>query len=164
MKGRKLLPHSALRNFFGDRLIYEAKAGLAVVPIDIDIKKAAPKNPTECVFAQACKRAYDTDIAVFFRRVAYIELLDPKSGEKRVTRFRISKLAQHAIEAFDNGRDAKPGAFILTAPSHSDTIEWAAKYRHEHPKGEPKPGRKKRRAAKPFRGRVMALAAMGLVS
>jgi hypothetical protein len=119
------MPHpdrTALRKWFGDLEVVEAKKELRVQPNDNDIKESVANDPRNCVFSRACQRMWNSTVVVFFGTVAYVDLLDA-AGKRRVERFNISLAGQRFIREFDAGSPITPGGFVLLPPAPSMTIK-----------------------------------------
>src|SRR5262249_38561966 len=112
----------ALARYFLDMEVVDADHDLRVFVNKHDLECAERGNPTECVFAKACKRLYGSRAILFFRSVAYVDLPD-EEGIRRVYRFLIGRAAKNAIEKYDRTGEAHPGGFLLSAPRPSERIE-----------------------------------------
>jgi hypothetical protein len=117
-----------LRRVFGDMEVVEATEALHIQPRPRDIKTAKRDDPANCAFSRACQRMYDSSVVLFFRTVAYVDLLDEHSVRK-IYRFRIDRPAQEFIKAFDAGEDVGPGGFRLSPPPPGMTLNGAAEQR-----------------------------------
>lgn len=98
---------------------------------DIEKSKNNQKDFEHCVFAESCRRLYDSKKVLFMRKVAYMEMPN-EDGEHRVERFMISDKAQKVIADFDKGNSPEPGtAFVFKAPSEVETLEYNRKRQKE---------------------------------
>lgn len=112
-----------ITRLWGDLPVMDAEHDLRVFITPDDVEGAIEKNPSECVFARACKRLYHATKVMFFRSVAYVEVPD-ENGKRRVERFHLSDGMRKLIEDFDRGLSVIPEAgFLLKAPSASHRIE-----------------------------------------
>lgn len=119
---RVTLRDGAIKRWFGDLEVVEAKRDLHLQPASEDIECAEKGNPSECVFSKACQRMYGSRVVLFFGTVAYIDLLDD-DGVHRVHRFLLNRNAMAVISAVDSGKEVTPAGFTLHAPSQSQTID-----------------------------------------
>src|SRR5882724_9293448 len=90
----------ALSRLWKGLSIVDAKRGMLIAPNRADIRTAERKNPSECVFAHACRRAFGSRHALILRTVAYADVPRP-DGSRRVERFQLSEAAQRAVRKFD---------------------------------------------------------------
>lgn len=131
--------------FFRGLPVVDATEPLRIVVRREDIAKGRRLDPNQCVFAQACKRMFDSHTVLFLRRVAYVELPDAK-GKRLVHRFVISNSTADRIAHFDKTGEHPEGGFVLNAPSKRRTMEgiaaYEAKYRQAIAEGKhvPKSG------------------------
>ena len=119
-----------LKRCFGDMEVAEATEALHIQPQRCDIKNAKRDDPANCAFSRACQRMYDSSVVLFFRTVAYVDLLD-EHGVRKVHRFRIEPPAQEFIRAFDAGEDVGPGGFRLSPPPPGMTLNGVAEQRRK---------------------------------
>ena len=112
--------------FFNGLPVVDAKEPLRVFINQNDIRKAKPKDPTCCVYANACKRLYNSRAILFLRRTAFVDLPNAK-GERVVNRFLLNKEVMERIERFDKTGEAHPGGFNLRAPHPKGTLEYVRK-------------------------------------
>lgn len=113
--------------YFRGLPVIDATEPLRVVVIKQDIKGAKRLDPNNCVFAQACRRLFDSHAVLILRSTAYVELPDSR-GRRVVNRFVISNETRDKIIAFDKTGEAPEGGFIFNAPSGSQGMEAKAKY------------------------------------
>lgn len=126
----------AVKRVWGDAPVIDARKELRVMILPDDLEGAKRQDPGCCVFARACKRAFNSTKVLFFRTLAYVELPDSK-GNIRVERFVLSKEMRRLIEDFDKGSEVIPKAgFVLKPPGARGLDALAA-------------GHRKRRAASP---------------
>ncbi len=149
-----------LKRIFGGLPVVDAKRELRVFAGAKDIKSAKRKDPTNCVWAKACRRLYGSRTVAFFRTVAYIELRDPK-GNPRIERFTLSKPTGRSIVRFDKTGKAAPAGYHLLPPSPGRTMdrnlergrEYQALTRHRTPAAKRGTGTKKRIVAEVRNGK-----------
>ena len=96
-KGREA---SDLRKVFGDLPLIEADGSLLVYISRDEIDNSVRGDPRNCMFANACKRAFGARAVLFYPTVAYVDTLD-EDGERVVMRFRVTAKTRQAIEKFD---------------------------------------------------------------
>ena len=101
--------------------IKEATTPLRVVTIEDDATGAKQKDWSECVFARACKRLFNSTSVAFFRSIAYVEILD-ESGKPYVERYQMDTKIRDQIEKFDKTGKMPPGGFVLKPPRPSYTL------------------------------------------
>jgi len=111
----------ALNRVFGDIRSIEAEADLYVPVKAIDKEGAIQHDLENCVFSKACHRAFDSTRVLFLARVAYVDLIDPDTGERTVNRFAIPDKTRLAIEAYDVDGVFKEGVYLLKKPAPSYT-------------------------------------------
>lgn len=137
--------------FFRGLPVVEATEPLRIVVNKSDIKSGKRLDPNNCVFAQACKRLFNSHAVLFLRRTAYVELPDSK-GIRQVHRFMISKETADKIHHFDKTGEADEGGFILNPPPISRTIEahktYTKRYNREIATGKRTPQRGVRRKSR----------------
>jgi hypothetical protein len=122
-----------IRKVLGENVeIRDATFPLRLQPITSDAEGAEPKNPFNCLFVHCAKRMYGALITIFWKHVAYVDMVD-SDGVRRVYRFRISREAIERTKAFDKGEPYPPGAAItLIPPLKSDTLKAHAKRTSRH--------------------------------
>jgi hypothetical protein len=113
--------------YFNGQPVIDAAEGIRLFVNEVDIRRAVPNDPTQCVYAQACKRLFGSTSVVFLRTKAYIDLPDAK-GNRLVNRFVIEKPVREALIHFDKTGEADPGGFYLSAPSPSQRLEYQKDY------------------------------------
>ena len=101
-----------VREMFGNLPLVEAKHSMVVYVSKPDIDQAVPRDPNNCVFAQACKRAFGSQAVLFYPTVAYVDMLD-EDGKRIVMRFRVTEKTRAAIERFDLTQSAAEATFVL---------------------------------------------------
>jgi len=107
--------------------VKDAKARLTVVVLEQDVTKGTRKDPSCCAFAQACKRLFKGE-AVFYKKIAYIELPD-EDGERYVHRYRLSHKATELIMKYDKTGKFPSGVGIdLRPPSKTTSLEGMRRY------------------------------------
>lgn len=142
--------------FFRGLPVLEATEPLRITVLREDIGKATRLDPNKCVFAQACKRLFDSHAVLFLRRRAYVELPDSR-GRRVVFRYIIDNEMLEKIVTFDKTGVAPEGGFVLQPPSVSMTIEAHTKYWKAH-KAALRAGTKKRGPSRgPSRTRAKAM-------
>jgi hypothetical protein len=107
---------SSIERIWGGVKVCEARKPLRVFLLPTDIKGAESHDPTNCAFARAVRRMCGGR-AVFLRRTAYIELMQP-NGEKRVERFVMPENMRAIVEAFD--KRGVPARRFHAYPAHSE--------------------------------------------
>ena len=113
----------AIRRTWGDLEVVDAKKNLRVFVRPEDIASAKAKDPGNCVFAKACVRQFHATKVLFWKRVAYIDLLS-SDGVRRVERYQIPEQMRSLIKSFDKGEPVKEfGSFELKRPKPSETFE-----------------------------------------
>jgi flagellar biosynthesis GTPase FlhF len=113
-----------IRKVFGkDVEILDATFPLRIQPTPEDANGADPKDPTNCFFVHTVRRMYGSQAVVFWRDVAYTDLVDT-DGIRRVFRFMNPKAAVNRIARFDNGEAFPLGSGItLLQPVKSHTLK-----------------------------------------
>lgn len=124
--------HAIVGRFFRGLPVTDALEPLRIVVNKSDLAKARRLDPNNCVFAQACRRLYDSHAVLVLRKVAYVELPDEK-GRRIVNRFMISASTSEKIAEFDKTGEAPEGGFIFNAPSANKRMDaeraYGAKYK-----------------------------------
>lgn len=140
--------------FFHGLPVVDATEPLRIVVNKTDLRKAKPLDPNNCVFAQACRRLFESHAVLILRRTAYVELPDSK-GKRKVNRFIISDDVRDRIVRFDKTGKANEGGFIFNAPAESQRMDakqsYGSKYRKaissgKHRISHTKPNKKHARA------------------
>lgn len=126
--------HAVVGRFFRGLPVVDAAEPLRIVVNKADIKNARRLDPNNCVFAQACRRLYDSHAVLVLRRTAYVELPDD-NGRRVVNRFTISTETTEKIAKFDKSGEAPEGGFVFNKPSVSQKMGnkqlYSNKYRKE---------------------------------
>lgn len=116
-KRKKLNSRQAIvGRYFRGLPVVDADEPLRIIVNKSDIAKARRLDPNNCVFAQACRRLYNSSAVLVLRRTAYVELPDD-NGRRSVHRFIISTETSEKIAAFDKTGEAPEGGFIFNPPS-----------------------------------------------
>ncbi len=103
--------------------IVDAKKPLLLFPTQEDFDKGVRMDPTHCGFANCVHRICGSTQAHFFKRYVYVDHFND-AGKKRVHRYCVSKNVLDALSKFDRGNKVNvKRAFVLRAPSPSETIE-----------------------------------------
>lgn len=112
-----------INRVFDGQPVVDAKNDLRIVILSDDIKKGKPKNFDECVFAQACKRVFNSQKVLFMRSICYISLPD-ENGNNKVERYLIPEAGKKVIADFDQGKLPTAGtSFVFKAPTKSVTLD-----------------------------------------
>src|SRR5262245_4299980 len=85
--------------------VVDADVNTSVFVRPEDVTNAIEKDPGACVFANACKRTFDSEKVLFFRSIAYVEMPN-EDGRRLVRRFLLTAGTRALIEAFDRGEGA----------------------------------------------------------
>lgn len=135
---------SRLQREFGDLEIIEGLIPLRLQPMQCDVEGAVPKDPGNCVFARAAARQYGASKIIFWRKVAYVDIVG-RDGVRHVERFYVPKDTFRLIERFDRGEPLDEGrAFHLLIPQHHERRDVM--------------NRRKRKNARSPKGRIIAAA------
>ena len=111
--------------------VKDAKGNLTVVLIAEDLKGATRKDPSCCVFAQACKRLFKGQ-AIFYKKIAYIELPD-EDGTRYIHRYRLTAAAMEFIAEYDRTGKFPIGVGVnLRKPAKSMTLDAMRRYHDRH--------------------------------
>lgn len=111
-----------IRQTFGDLPLVEAKAEMIVYVSRAEIDHSVRADPHNCMFSNACKRAFGSRAVLFYPTIAYVDMLD-ENGQRIVMRFRIGAKARAAIEAFDNAEGPQvEGTFKLSPVGKGQTL------------------------------------------
>ncbi len=117
--------------YFRGLPVVDATEPLRVMINSADKQKARRLDPNNCVFAQACRRLYDSHAVLVLRRTAYVELPDSR-GRRVVNKFVISSQTKDLIALFDKTGEAPEGGFVFLAPSPSKTMDAHRKYNEKY--------------------------------
>jgi hypothetical protein len=108
---------------WGDVTVRDAKANMLLTILEEDFDGALTEHPAQCIFARAAERSHHSSKVLFFRRVAYVDLMD-EDGVKHVERFIMGQKMREVIDMFDRGQIFIPQAtFTLAAPGDTNTLE-----------------------------------------
>lgn len=139
--------------YFRGLPVIEAAEPLRIIVNSVDKGKSKRLDPNNCVFAQACKRLFNSHAVLFLRTTAYVELPDSK-GRRTVNRFKIPVETRNAIVTFDKTGEAPEGGFIIVPPTKCNTMSahtaYSKRYQEELRTGK----RKITRRYKPSRVRA----------
>lgn len=109
--------------------VVDATADLMVFVTARDVTCAAPKNPCECAIAKAVKRAAGGAAeAEVWRSFAYVKATN-EDGAIVWLRYRLSPRTRARVEQFDKTGDAPVGAYMLKAPTETQTLAYRARQR-----------------------------------
>jgi hypothetical protein len=124
----------AVRNIFGDLPIVEAKADFVVYVSADEHQTGVRGDPNNCMFSQACKRAFGSKGVLFFPTVAYVDMLDPDDSSRRIVmRFVLPIKTREKLEAFDMDADERiESTFILKAVPKTRQLAHMKKYAAQH--------------------------------
>jgi hypothetical protein len=113
-----------LDQIFGkDIETYDATFPLRVQPTEADMVGADPKDPFNCFFVRAIKRMYGSYAVVFWKTIAYVDLINGQ-GVRCIYRFSVPKDATVRLGRFDRGEDFPKGAAItLLPPTKAETLQ-----------------------------------------
>lgn len=113
----------AVQRLFNGLPVVDAKHELRVHVLKEDIAVSKRKDPTNCVYANACRRQFGSHSVAFFRHVAYLEWID-KRGNSKIKRFALPKRTTDSIMVFDRAGVADPGGYLLAPPTYSGTLDY----------------------------------------
>jgi hypothetical protein len=102
--------------------VIDSKLNTAIQPNEDDIKNAVPEDPTRCMYAQACKRMFGSQLVWIMRTRAYVELKG-KGGHPQLHRFVLRKPAIANIRNFDAGKSASAETIVFASPPKKERIE-----------------------------------------
>jgi hypothetical protein len=103
--------------------IADAREPLHLFPSQEDFEQGVRMDPHHCGFANCAHRVCGSTAAYFFKRYVYLDRFD-EDGKRKVFRYTVTKNVFDALAAFDQGKRVKlQRAFILRAPSESDSIK-----------------------------------------
>lgn len=124
-----------------------------VLPEDFD--PDARKEPAHCLLANACRRAFGSKAVVFFRTVAYVELVE-EDGERVVERFNLPQTTRNIVASYDKGEDVPTDGRLVTLepPSPGKSLEHMRKAKRAQRKGEYKSEANRARARKAAKTRA----------
>lgn len=133
-----------VHRFFRGLPVVDAEDTLRIVVNRQDIRGATRLDPNNCVFAQACRRLFNSHAVLFLRRTAYVELPN-EDGIRQVNRYMISHETAQKIAHFDKTGEAEEGGFLLLPPTPSKRMEahkaYSLKYRNDVAYGRRTPKR-----------------------
>lgn len=105
-----------LTDTFGpDIVIRDAKEELRIQPIPEDAVNADPKDSFNCFFVHSVKRMYGSTVVIFWKTIAYLDLVDP-DGVRRVYRYACNADVMKRTAAFDRGEPFPRGSAIILKP------------------------------------------------
>lgn len=111
-----------IKREFGGLPVVDAKRDLLLFVSQSDIDFAKSKDPGHCIFANSCKRQFNSNKVMFLQGVAYVSLPDEK-GDHHIERFILSSATKRLLKKFDKGEKVEPGgAFHLLAPTKGQTL------------------------------------------
>jgi hypothetical protein len=101
-----------LQKVFGMPENADADFDLGLQPMKEDCEGADPKNPFNCVLVHTARRQFGSKAAIFWKYYAYLDLLDGKTGIRRVYRFKVTAAAYQHIHNLDTGKPFREGTAI----------------------------------------------------
>jgi hypothetical protein len=121
MRGRPNHDTAIIDRYFQGLPVEDATAAIYVVANVSDVEGAVRGDPHLCALSRACARLYDSTAVLFFRSVAYIDMLND-DGKRVLRRFRVESPVRRKIAEFDRTGDFPPGGFRLTPPPPSRVL------------------------------------------
>ena len=118
LKVRKNGSGDKISSFFRGLPMVDATEPLRITISKADARTGKRLDPNNCVFAKACKRLFGSQVVLFLRGQAYVELTDSK-GLSKVYRYYFSPLVKEQIAVFDKTGTPPEGGFVLSPPSPS---------------------------------------------
>jgi hypothetical protein len=131
--GRSVEQAEALNRMFKGMPVRDATGNMLISVVPADEVGAKPRDATDCVYAKACKRMYDSSAVLFFKRVVYVDLPE-EDGTRVVRRFFASSKMTNAITEYDKTGTFKAGTYLLTAPGKGRSLEAHRKSSHRRRK------------------------------
>jgi len=123
-----------LNRSYGGIPIVEAQEPLEITVLEEDKKNANRKDPSKCVFAQACKRLFH-GIAAFYKHVAYVEQRNA-TRKSFVYRYRMTAESTRYIIEYDRTGRFKAGTVIkLLPPPPAHTLEYLREHKQTVKRG-----------------------------
>lgn len=96
--------------------IVDAIVPLRLQPIKADCDGADPKSIDNCAFVHTAQRQYGARAAIFFKELAYVDLIDPKTNKRAIFRHRMTRAAIKVVTDFDTGKPFREGMAIVLLP------------------------------------------------
>lgn len=94
--------------------VIDAKKPITLIVTEGDINRADRKEPADCAFARACRRALHVKEARVHLGRVYL-----RANDGNWTRYLTPRTLRSEIIAFDRGGAFEPGEFTLGAPQPS---------------------------------------------
>jgi hypothetical protein len=116
--------------FGKDIEIRDATFPLRMQPTPEDKEGADPHDPSNCFFVHTVRRMYGSQVVVFWKHIAYVDMVDG-DGVRRVYRFFVTKDGTARLSRFDHGEPFPLGSAVtLQPPSKAQTLK-ASKTRRQ---------------------------------
>jgi hypothetical protein len=123
----------------GSRIpVIDSKYSFIVQPEEEDKIGAIPLSPTECMYCNACKRQFGSELVFVTRGLAYIELKN-KLGKPELWRFILTKPAVENIHEFDARGQLTQEAVVFAAPKGARRLDYQRQAYQQKVKSEPRP-------------------------
>jgi hypothetical protein len=131
---------------FGKNIeIREARYPLRLQPIPADMDGADPKDPSNCVFVHTVKRMYGSQVVIFWKHIAYLDMRD-NDGIRRVYRFAVTRTGTQRLCKFDHGEPFPLGSAITLMPAtKSQTLSAVRKSAQRRKKQQKQYGDRRKR-------------------
>jgi hypothetical protein len=111
--GRVPAEREVLERFWKGQQIVEADFDIYLYANREDASKATPKDPEQCVLAQAAKRLFDSRAVAVFRTVAYMDLALEEG--RQLYRFEVPRKTRDALIKYDRTGEFPPNGFLFRA-------------------------------------------------
>jgi predicted metal-binding transcription factor (methanogenesis marker protein 9) len=109
--------------FGKDIEIRDATFPLRLQPTPDDKDGADPHDPSNCFFVHTVRRMYGSQVVIFWKSVAYIDMVDG-DGIRRVYRFFVTKDGTARLSRFDHGEPFPLGSAVtLQPPTKGSTLK-----------------------------------------
>jgi hypothetical protein len=114
-----------VKSILGEDLeIVEARSDFVVYVTAEEQETSVRGDPNNCMFSNACKRAFGSKGVLFYPSVAYVDMIDPRNPTRRIImRFILPPETRARLEDFDRAQgEIREATFILKAVPKSQTL------------------------------------------
>jgi hypothetical protein len=118
-----------VRAIFGGLEIIEATTDIVVYVTAEEQQYSKRGDPNNCMFSNACKRAFGSQGVLFYPSVAYVDMIDPRDPTRRIVmRFLLPPDTRRKLESFDlDASVPQEATFFLKAVPRGQTLAAKAK-------------------------------------
>lgn len=113
-----------VRRLFKGLPIINGEQDLPIHVGPAEVKDGKPGSFGDCTIALGARALYGSTAVAIFRSRAYLDLVNPRTGQREVWRMVIPRRTRDAVIApLDGGRPPTPGTYWLSKPAVWDDLD-----------------------------------------